>query len=283
MFDISLLDRILKDEKVQNEIYNECNDQLRLSFELQSFVEEKIIKCNKSIDMDNYNHDLDLSIKSLFSQGVKTYKSSILLIQNGYITNSLVNIRNLVEITFNIKYILFDENLKIDRAKVYLYGAKKKKTSISEKAMMSLDTHLYRLYGILCEYSHGNFKATEKNIEDSLFSTYPTAKLAYDTINLVNSIYIYFINSVCDYMDIDSSLLDSINKPESVRKLVKNLSYEKNILTTVQKVITELCEKEGCLDDKQNIDIIKGFNEYRKNNRSKSKSKKKKSKKSRKK
>lgn len=276
MFDISLLDRIIKSDKVQSDIYNECNDQFRLSFELQSFVEEKIISSNKDIDMNNYNHDVDLSIKSLFSQAIKTYKSSILLIQNGYITNSLVNTRNLVEITFNIKYILFDKDLMGDRAKLYLYRGRNRDTNMSvfEKSMISLDTYLYRLYSILCEYSHGNFKATEKNIEDNLFSTYPTSKLSYDTINLVNSIYIHCINSVCDYMGVDNSLLNSINKPESVTKLVNNLSYEKNILTTVQNVIRELCEKEGNSNCNHNIDVIQEFNEYRKEKNKKHRRKK---------
>lgn len=260
MFDISLLNKLLKNDDVQNKICDECEDQFRLAFELQSFVEKKIISGDRHINKNNYDQSVDISIKALFSQAVKTYKSSVLLIQNGYITNSLVNIRNLVEITFNIKYILFEDRSIAGRARLYLYGNRRNTMNISEKSMLSLDTYLYRLYKILCEYSHGNFKATEKNIEDNLFSTYPTTKLAYDTINLVNSVYIHCINSVCDYMGIDRNLLDKIDKPESVEKLVLNLDYEKNILTTVQKVLRE----EGSSWNEKDVDLIKEFNEYRK-------------------
>lgn len=258
MFNIESLNTIIQDESIKREISINCKDQFKLSFEIQSFVNKNII-ANKSVILDN--NDLDLAIKSLFSQAVRTYKSCVLLVQNGYVINSIINLRNLVEITFNINYIITDNNLKVDRARLYLKNNYHLK--VSEKSMLSLDTYLYKLYRILCEYSHGNFLATKRNIENNLFSTYPTSKYSYDAINIINSIYLYCINSVCSVFDIDTTELNNISKPNSVNKVLENLNYEKSILNLIKKIIEDLSKNDSSYNSDKTIDIIKDFNKYR--------------------
>ena len=237
---------------MRDEINSECSEIFEFGDSLESIIEESIlpqINIKKSgVKDDNDKWSLDYTITLLLGQAIKTYKSSILLIKEGYSTNALVNLRNLVEIIFNLDYILESKKNIYKRAKKYLSNKKNwSNKKVWERAELSLNKGLYKAYQILCEYSHANYIATCRNDFNGQISIGPSDNLAVSTAIFVNSVYYYFLYSICEYYDLDINYLEEIIKPSELETLLKRFRAEKDVVATAMDIIKEMGLQSDCV------------------------------------
>ena len=108
-------------DEINRIIIEKCKEEFEFYEELENYVESEVLPHINSLKRNGYNTDdekeLDQAISLLISQGVRIYKSNLILIREGYASNALINLRSLVEVIFNIDYILESDNLRYKRAK----------------------------------------------------------------------------------------------------------------------------------------------------------------------
>ena len=223
-------------------IKEECKEQFNFSERIEQYVEGILLNNINDFKKENIDplsineKELDLALSLLIAQGIRTYKSNLILVKEGYASNALAGLRSLVEIIFNIEYILENEKFKYKRANNYLNNRKSDK--VWKKAELSLNRELYKAYVILCEFSHFNLKATQHNVNDNKINVSSDNSMTEATATFVNSVYYYFILIVCDYYSISTTYLENIDIPQQVKTLVDSYSTEKDVVDTFMNIIS---------------------------------------------
>jgi len=233
MFNLEELNSFLIDTDVTNNIVNSSELELSMSLQLETLVEQELLlEMNKINALNSDENRVNQSVFILFAQAIKSFKACIILAINGYFTNVLINCRNIVEIIFNIKYIVEDPSQKLKKANDYL--SKKDywtDDTIKHRAFMALDKPLYEnVYNILCNYSHSNYMGTAQNYNGKNISINPNTDKVRNAIEFTNSLYFYLIQFIYDYFSIKSKTLSSIHMSDNFCKLINFYSTEKNVL-----------------------------------------------------
>ncbi|MDK0830158.1 DUF5677 domain-containing protein [Clostridium perfringens] len=242
-------------ENIRNEIYSSYKEEFDFSTRLLNYVEMNFLsQANNNIITLNFSKEEQHAIALLTSEGIRLYKASLILISEGYASCAFVLSRSLVEIIFNIDYIIEDENKKYKRAIKYLNN--KKLDEVWKRAELSLNKGLYSVYKMLCEFSHENSKSTLRNIIDGKYITGAINDEISGTVDIVNSIFYYLIYILHEYYKIDLSELEKINVPEKVNRFFEVYSTEKYILEKAFEIIKE--------NFYNNLDKDKLKNEYKK-------------------
>jgi len=228
-------------DEINRIIIEKCKEEFEFYEELENYVESEVLPHINSLKRNGYNTDdekeLDQAISLLISQGVRIYKSNLILIREGYASNALINLRSLVEVIFNIDYILESDNLRYKRAKKYLNGKINEK--IWKKAELSLNRALYQVYEVLCEYTHVNAKSLYRNIKESGILICESDDMVEPTIKFVNGIYYYFIYIICDFYKMDMQGLKKINASEFVEKALDAYKTEKEVVSVFMDILEE--------------------------------------------
>ncbi|MBZ9621407.1 DUF5677 domain-containing protein [Clostridium sp. FP2] len=241
MFNIEDLNDFILDKEVYKNVIEKSENELGVSLSLQTFVElELLIKMNEISNAETDEHRVNQAINILFAQAIKSFKSCIILATNGYFPNALINLRNIVEIIFNVKYIVEESNKKLKRANDYLsvegYWTV---DSIKARSCLTLDKPLYKVYTILCGYSHSNYMGTGQNFDGKNISINPSEKKAKPTIEFINSIYYYLIKFICGYFNIKSEYFDNIQFQDNFDKIIEMYDTEKSVIDFVLDIVED--------------------------------------------
>ena len=141
----------------------------------------------------------------------------------------------MVEIIFNIDYIKANDNLKYKRAKEYLEDKSSKK--VWRKASKGLNKGLYEAYEILCKYSHVNIVATANNVNDRMLYIGANDTLCNPTVVFINSVYYYFIDTICNYYGIEKENKFNEDIPKEIKVLFDSFTAEKIVFEVFSNII----------------------------------------------
>ena len=232
------LDNLLYDNDVYQKILEENKARLKITLEIQTYVERELLLSLNDIMSTGTNkieNRMNQAIFILFAQGVKSYKAGIIMSMQGYFTNSTMILRNLLEITFNIKYIAEDETKKFKRANNYLTA---KANWSGESAMLRaysvLDRYLYQVYGLVCNYIHANYMGTGQNLDDNKqISISPSTKKIKYSLNALNAMYVYLIEFICEYYKLDTEKIKEFKQDSDIAGFIEGFNTEKEILGMV--------------------------------------------------
>ena len=232
---IKELDNLLFDNDVYQKILEDNKARLKITLEIQTYVESKLLLSLNEIMSnvtDKIVNRMNQAIFILFAQGVKSYKAGIIMSMQGYFTNATMILRNLLEITFNIKYIAEDETKRFERANNYLTAKDNWSGETAKlRAYSVLDQYLYKVYGIVCNYVHANYMGTGQNLEDNKqISISPSTEKIKDSLNALNSMYVYLIEFVCEYYKLDTEMIKKFEQDRDIAGYIRGFNTEKEIL-----------------------------------------------------
>lgn len=248
---------------MKNKISKSNNKHLKFSYSLQSVVEgDLLIKINKLVETSRTEEEEKflVCISLFLAQAIKTYKSCIILLKEGYYQNALINLRNMVEILFNINYIVQDDQNKYNLSTSYLsnkrYWTDKE---LWQKANLALEKPMYEIYKILCNYTHANYSATYSNLSAKRLSCDPENNRIRETLELVNSVYYYLVENIYGILDVDRTYIEYIEKPLYVIDNLHLFNTEKHVLSWLEQQIKKYCSH---LDDEEIKNFNRQFREY---------------------
>lgn len=251
------LNKLLYRKDLKNKISKSNNRYLEFSYNLQSVVEgDLLVEINKLLEASRTEEEerFLVCISLFLAQAIKTYKSCIILLKEGYYQNALINLRNMVEILFNINYIVQDDQNKYKLSTSYLsnnsYWAGKE---LWQKANLALEKPMYEIYKFLCNYTHANYSATYSNLSVKGLSCNPENNRIGGTLELVNSVYYYLVEDIYNILGIDKSYIEYIEKPQYVIDNLRLFNKEKHVLSWCEQQIKKHCSH-------MNDEEIKSFN-----------------------
>lgn len=219
------------DNELIKKINNDCKEQFQFEDDITVLIEKDIIpKINEylhTVRNDEKQLLIDKAITFLTSQVIRNYKSSMLLIRNGYATNALVNLRQMVEMILEISFILGNEGKRYERA--FNYFEDGNKVGKYKKSKYSFNTRLYKAYEVLCDHSHANSKALYKNKIGNIISVRPNDILVKETSIFVNSIFFYSLETIFNFYNINNTVLEKIKIPKNVEDEIKNYKEEQEV------------------------------------------------------
>lgn len=259
---IQELDNLLYDSEVYQEILEENKSRLKLTLEIQTYVEsELLLSLNEIMSTltDKDGNRVNQAVFILLAQGVKSYKAGIIMSMQGYFTNATMILRNLLEIIFNIKYILEDETKRFKRADNYL-TAKYNWSGESAKlrAYGVLDRYLYEVYRIVCNYVHANYMGTAQNLDDEKRITIsPSKEKIKDSLNTLNAMYVYLIEFICEYYRLDTEKVKKFKQDSDIADFIRGFNTEKDILN----MFAGMFKGEG-FPDNFNEQFIKEYKKF---------------------
>lgn len=229
-------------DNVREKNLNENKALLEQSKDLLAYVEDDLLALLNGVSIDNNENRVNQAVIILFAQAVKSVKSSLILCVEGYLTNSVMCIRNCLETIFNIKYIVGERSKRLSRAEKYLTKpAYWTNESIKERAYMELDRPLYEIYKVFSNYTHSNFMGTGQNIvDDGTVSTLPSSEKCSYMINMINSIFYSLIKFVNDYYKIENQKFNSIKLSESSIQILETFEAERDVLNLFIKFIKDV-------------------------------------------
>ncbi|EOU1570520.1 DUF5677 domain-containing protein [Clostridium perfringens] len=228
------------EENIYKVIYNECIDQFEFAENLSRIVELDVItKINEKSQYNKNSKDLNNALIHLGAYGIKNYKASLILVGQGYSICALSTLRTLVEVILNIDYILEDKTKIHNRAKEYLEGFNRK--TVLEKAERSLNKGLYKVYRILCEFCHSNFKGTKINSNNGKVSITEDSSLSKEVATITNSIFLYFVKVLIKHYNIKINFNEYLNIPKDIKELYDFYNTEKDLTDSVLNIIKEVC------------------------------------------
>lgn len=175
---LSALDGMLYSNKVIDEIKVNYFKEIQMCIMLQQLVDEYLLTdLNEIFEECSDDEDRLLvdTILLLMGQAIMTFKSSVLLAVNGYYTNSMMNIRTLYEVIFNIRFILFEDDpaVRTMRVRDYIQNVTQK---VKKKTVTNTDKALYdTFYGTLSEFIHVRYSCTMQNFDGEKIITNPSA------------------------------------------------------------------------------------------------------------
>ncbi|WP_300382082.1 DUF5677 domain-containing protein [Clostridium sp.] len=254
-------------------IEEKCKEQFEFYNELEKYVErELLLEINnlKKKTQTEEEEKLEWAISLLISQGIKTYKSSIILIKSGYASNALIVLRSLIEVIFNIDYIFENSKFRYKRANNYLNN--KMNDKVWKRAELSLNKSLYEIYKELSNFTHINFKMTCRNSNGSFISIKESEDMVKSAVEVGNGIYYYFVYIICEIYNINKKNLNSIRIPDKIKDAVDAYTTEKNVISEFMNILEENgVDKNKALEEFKAYKIKKEID--KKNERKKSKSK----------
>lgn len=230
------------EENIYKVIYDECIEQFEFAEGLIRIVELDVItKINENSQCNKKSKELNNALIYLGAYGIKNYKASLVLVGQGYSICALSTLRTLVEVIFNIDYILEDKAKVNTRAKEYLKGYNRR--TVLERAERSLNKSLYKVYRILCDFCHSNFKGTKINATNGKVSITENADLSKEVATITNSIFLYFIKILIKHNNIKIDFNENLNIPKDVKELYDFYNTEKDLTNSVLCIIKEVCTK----------------------------------------
>jgi hypothetical protein len=239
---LNLFNYLYRDE-VKNEILLDNKELLELSTELLAYVEDEFLALLNRVSLENSDDNrVNQAIFILFAQAVKSVKSSLVLCMEGYLTNSVMCIRNCLEIIFNIKYIVGEKDKSLNRAEKYLtkptYWTN---DTVKERAYKELDRPLYEIYKIFSNYTHSNLMGAGQNIlNDHSISTLPSTEKSSQLINVINSLFYSLIKYVSDYYNIENQKFNSIELSDDSTKMLQLFDVERNVVDFFMGLIKDM-------------------------------------------
>ncbi|MDF2880051.1 MAG: hypothetical protein K0R54_608 [Clostridiaceae bacterium] len=207
----------LRDININNKLVNANKIDFYLANELINFTENIII--SEISNPLNNQEDIQISINNtmllMIVQAVKSYKSCLLLCIDGYYTTAIIILRNILDIIFNIKFIIEETPEKsLQRAEDYLNNPSRwTSETIKNRAYLSQSSTLYNIYRDISDFSHANYISTAKNItKEGYLSPYSSCENIKEAITLINTVFYYLVEMVCNIYSINKKSLDSIEK-----------------------------------------------------------------------
>lgn len=257
------VNQFLIDKNICRVINKQCKAKLVFSVELEDFVENELLVAMNDLEQINLDENrINQAVFILFAQAVKSFKSCLLLATNGYYTNTLIDSRSIIEIIFNIKYILEEASKKTVRANAYL--TKKDywtDATVKDRAFLSLDKPLHSVYKIICNYSHANYMGAGQNNEGNFISIYPSEEKIINALELVNSLYYYLIKFIVNYYNICVDSFIKIEIPHNLSELIDLYETEQNIVNFILDILFKgnetLETKEEWIKDYKNFSANK--------------------------
>lgn len=231
------LESLLYDDDIYQEIQKENEARLKLALEIQTYIESELLLSLNDIMSDTVadrvQNRVNQAVFILLAQSIKSYKSALILSMQGYFTNATMVLRNILEITFNIKYILEDETKRFDRANNYLTAKNNWSGETAKlRAYSVLDRYLYNVYRIICNYVHANYMGTAQNLdENKQISIYPSTEKIKDSLNTLNAMYVYLMDFVCDYYKLDKEKIKSFQQDNNIVGFIEGFNTEKDVLS----------------------------------------------------
>ncbi|MGN9163473.1 hypothetical protein [Clostridium sulfidigenes] len=244
------------EDEIINKVNIECKEQFQFEDDIKILIDNDIVpKINEylhGVKNDKKQLLINKAITFLTCQEIRNYNSSMLLIRNGYATNALVNLRQMVEIILEINFILGDTNKTYERALNYFKDGNK--VGKYKKSIYSFNTRLYKAYEVLCNHSHANSNALYKNKNGNIISIGPNDILVKETSILVNSIFYYSLETILKFYNINDTVIEKINVPENVKDEIINYKEEQEITNLTLKAIFKSFEftDEEILKEKEN-------------------------------
>lgn len=218
------LKHMLLDSSVNKSISNDNLKEFSMSLELLIFTENKMYQSLNEVRNNTKEQVLiNKVLFVLFVQGVKSYKSCLLLCMTGYYTNALMILRNIIESIFNIKYILDEPEYIYERANNYLNNVREwTKDTIKSKAYVSKNSTLYGIYSDVSNYTHSNYIGTSQNIsKEGYLNSYPSGIGIKKAIPLANAVYYYLLIFLCKHYNINYMLIETLPKSELFKRHLK--------------------------------------------------------------
>lgn len=261
MCTINAINQFLINKSICRVINKQCKAELELSIELEDFVENELLVALNNLEQTDLDENrINQAVYILFAQAVKSYKACLILATNGYFTNTLIDSRSIIEIIFNIKYILDEPSLKLKRAEDYLtkkdYWAD---DSVKNRALMGLDAPLYEVYKIICNYTHVNYMGAGQNYDGDYISIGPSEEKIGPAIEFVNSLYYYLIKFISNYYSTCNKSFEEIKVSEQFNERIKLYEEEQNIVNFVLDALFEELEltesKEQWIRDYKKISV----------------------------
>lgn len=212
---ISDIKSFLINKQANKEIFTSSEIEIKTALEFLNFTEKVVLnKINEYSIEDVKKMKIKEALVYLLVQGIRSYKSGLLLLLNGYYTNGLMIVRNLMDVIFNINYILEDEKESYNRAFTYMDSLSKwTNETIRNIAYISCNSALYKRYMYLSDYVHANFLGVSANVnEKGNLTIYPTKEKINDGLAFINAVYYYLLEIICKYFNID------LNKREKTIK-----------------------------------------------------------------
>lgn len=224
MLDFNELKKFIMDGDINKNIRNDNSREFETSVELLKFTEDKMfLKLNDIKNNNEQQKVINKVLLLLFIQGVKSYKSCLLLCMSGYYTNAMMVLRNVIETIFNIKYILDDPAEIFTRANHYLNDLNAwTKDTIRNKAYVSSNSTLYSLYGVTSDFMHSNYVGTSQNCnKEGYLIAYPTGTGIKKAVPLANAVYYYLIVFMSEHYGINFSQIEEVQKTSEFKEHYK--------------------------------------------------------------
>ena len=266
--DLNLFNYLYWDD-VRNKILNDNKELLEQSTDLLAYVEDDFLELlNEVLDESKIENRVNQAVFILFAQAVKSVKSSLMLCVEGYLTNSIMCIRNCLETIFNIKYIVGDRSKSLNRANKYLTKPKYwTNDSVKNRAYMELDRPLYEVYSIFSNYTHSNLMGAGQNLsEGSSVSTLPSPEKCSDLINIINSLFYSLIKLISEFYNIDNQKFNSIQLSENSIQMLEMFDAERDMLKKIMGYF-----KDMGIPNEDIEKIIKGYKQHSINQKNKKK------------
>lgn len=217
------VDTFTLDDNVQKEIIHLNPDEIRFCIELHELVRLSMVP--EINEINTKEEEVVRAIFLQFSQAILSFKSTLLLSTYGYYTNSMINLRSLLETFFNVRYIVLADSKseRKKRAKEYIkYGRprndKGDPLSVSDKVKSSpflIDQVYYNaFYSSLSQYTHANYVGVSQQSELDGIRTSPSSH----KIDLVLGILSGVFHDLIEFMSTSLSLTETLNKLSTLEK-----------------------------------------------------------------
>lgn len=231
------VDTFTLDDNVQKEIIHLNPDEIRFCIELHELVGLSMLSEVNEIITDE--EEVLRAVILQFSQAILSFKSTLLLSAYGYYTNSMINLRSLLEIFFNVRYIVLADSKmeRKKRAKEYIkYGRPRNDEgdplSVYEKVLSSpyyLDQAYYNaFYSSLSQYTHANFVGVSQQVEIDGIRTSPSSYKADIVLGILSGVFHDLIEFISTRLSLTVTIntLSSLHKPEKFLLLRVYISEE---------------------------------------------------------
>lgn len=224
MIDYDEINKCIQNKKILDNIIKNNQNELNLAKNMIIFTEKTIFKKFSSLKNKNEKESvINKVLLLLFTQGYKSYKGTLSLALDGYYTNTIILMRNIIETIFNIKYILDEEDEAYNRANVYMNDLKEwSNETIRKKAYIASNSTLYSLYSLSSDFTHSNYIATSQNCnKDGILILSSSETGIKKAFNLINSVYYFLLEFICIHYDIPFTSMDDIDKNDEFSKYYK--------------------------------------------------------------
>lgn len=223
MINYEEINKYLQDIKVSDNIIKNNQNELNLSKNMFKFTQTIFKYISKIKNKDEKEATLNKVLLLLFTQGYKSYKGCLSQSLYGYYTNTIILMRNVIEIIFNIKYILDEQDEIYNKVNIYMNDIKQwTNETIRKKAYIASNSTLYSLYGLSSDFIHANYLATSQNINKDGVLLLASSNIGIKKVlNLINAVYYFLLEYMSIHYDITFTCMDEIKKNDEFSKYYK--------------------------------------------------------------